>query len=86
MVGGVDADERRAARRIDRGVDRQARVARRIDQPGVPREHVVGLGDPIGLWQARDEGGEARLVPAERLGEALLLGGDPLGAAALLVA
>lgn len=49
-------------------------------------QHVVRLGDPIGLGKATDEGGEARVVPPQCRLQRFLPRGDPLGAPALLVA
>ena len=87
MVGGIDGHQGRAAIGIDLRVDRQRRVVRpRAMKRALCASTSVGLGDPIGLGQAADIGGEARVVPAERRAQRVLLGRDPLAAAALLVA
>ena len=86
MVGGVDGDECRAARRVHGGRNRQVGLARIVDVAGVAFQNVVGLRHPIGFGQTLGIGVELGGWPGERLGEQFLLQPDTVGTAALLVA
>ena len=88
MIGGIDADQRRAAGLVDDAGDRQRQRARVCPRhlPRVLEQYVGRLGDPIGIAEAPRIGREIGVQPAEISGERGLLGGDPLAATGLLVA
>ena len=86
MVGCIDGDQSRAALGIILRGDRQRGVTRFQYMPRIMDQDIVRFGDPVAFGHAAAEGGEGRLIHAQRLAQRLLLGGNPLAAALLLVA